>query len=296
MRHDVRMTRRGVGGVLAAVLVAGGLVVAAGVPATAASGSGSCQVSSLKKASKPVQITFWHSMTRENETTLKAVTDDFNASQSDVKVTLVNQVSYDDTRTKYDAGLKSGDLPDVVQMQETEQQYMIDSQSIVPSGACAKEDKYSFSDFLPRVMSYYTVDGQTYAMPFNTSGPVLYYNKQSFTKAGLDPEKPPTTLDEVRSAAEKLKSTGAVKRSATRTEGRAGLRRALARALEPALREQLERPQGSRELVGAELEDGQADLLVDGRHGQRRARVHEPTRRAERASTTCSASAPTTTR
>jgi sn-glycerol 3-phosphate transport system substrate-binding protein len=47
-------------------------------------------------------------------------------------------------------------------------------------------------------------------MPFNTSGPVLYYNKQSFTKAGLDPEKPPTTLDEVRTAAEKLKSTGAV--------------------------------------------------------------------------------------
>jgi len=167
-------------------------------------------VSSLKKASKPVQITFWNSMTRENATTLQAVTDDFNASQSDVKVTLVNQVSYDDTRTKYDAALKSGDLPDVVQMQETDQQYMIDSQSIVPSGVCAKEDKYSFSDFLPRVMSYYTVGGQTYAMPFNTSGPVLYYNKQAFTKAGLDPEKPPTTLDEVRSAAEKLKSTGAV--------------------------------------------------------------------------------------
>ena len=45
-------------------------------------------------------------------------------------------------------------------------------------------------------------------MPFNTSGPVLYYNKKAFTAAGLDAEKPPTTLDEVRAAAEKLKANG----------------------------------------------------------------------------------------
>ncbi len=64
---------------------------------------------------------------------------------------------------------------------------------------CAKADKYSFSDFLPRVISYYTVQGTQYAMPFNTSGPVLYYNKKAFSAAGLDPEQPPTTLDEVRS-------------------------------------------------------------------------------------------------
>jgi sn-glycerol 3-phosphate transport system substrate-binding protein len=198
-------------GFLSTVLAAGGLVAASVAPATAAGGSGaSCQVKSLAKATKPVQITFWHSMTDQNAATLEAITNDFNASQSDVKVTLVNQVSYDDTRAKYSAGLQAGDLPDIVQMQETDQQYMIDSQSIVPAGECAKEDKYSFSDFLPRVMSYYTVGGQTYAMPFNTSGPVLYYNKQSFTKAGLDPEKPPATLAEVRSDAEMLKSTGAV--------------------------------------------------------------------------------------
>ena len=205
------MTRRVTGGLLAAVVVACGLAVAGVAPATAASTENvSCQVKSLQKATKPVEITFWHSMTRENETTLKAITDEFNMSQSDVKVSLVNQVTYDDTLTKYTAGLASGDLPDLVQLRETEQQQMIDSQSIVPAGVCAKEDKYSFSDFLPRVVSYYTVEGQMYGMPFNTSGPVLYYNKQAFTKAGLDPEQPPRTLDEVRAAAEKLASSGAV--------------------------------------------------------------------------------------
>jgi len=202
-------------GMVLAVLaaVSSAVAAAAAMPATAGAASGSstsCPVNALKGASKPVEITFWHAMTRENETTLQKLTDQFNSSQSDVKVTLVNQVTYDDTFTKYKAGLSSGELPDIVQLQETEQQQMIDTQSIVPSGACAKADKYSFSDFLPRVVSYYTVQGQMYAMPFNTSGPVLYYNKKAFTAAGLDPNKPPATLAEVRSDAEKLKSSGAV--------------------------------------------------------------------------------------
>jgi sn-glycerol 3-phosphate transport system substrate-binding protein len=73
---------------------------------------------------------------------------------------------------------------------------------------CAKADKYSFSDFLPRVTSYFTVGKTQYAMPFNTSGPVLYYNKKAFSAAGLDPNTPPKTLDDVRADAEKLKTSG----------------------------------------------------------------------------------------
>ena len=203
--------KRTAGGVLAAVVAVSTLVatVAVGAPASGAATT-KCPLAALKSASKPVEITMWHSMPRENETTLQALTDTFNASQSDVKVKLVNQVSYEDTFTKYKAGLSSGDLPDLVQLQETEQQQMIDTQSIVPSGVCAKADKYSFGDYLPRVVSYYTVGGQMYAMPFNTSGPVLYYNKKAFTAAGLDPTTPPTTLAEVRAAAEKLKTSGVV--------------------------------------------------------------------------------------
>ncbi len=150
----------------------------------------------------------WHSMPRANGETLQKLTDEFNASQSAVKVKLVDQISYAQTFTKYKAGLSSGDLPDIVQLQETEQQQMIDTQTVLPASVCAKADKYSFSDFLPRVISYFTVQGEQYAMPFNTSGPVLYYNKKAFTAAGLDPDKPPATLDDVRAAAEKLKANG----------------------------------------------------------------------------------------
>jgi sn-glycerol 3-phosphate transport system substrate-binding protein len=190
------------------VVVTAGLATVTAVPEAGAATSTSCPVAALKKASKPVEITFWHSMNRGLGDALQKLTDQFNSSQSDVKVNLVNQIDYVQTFTKYKAGLSTGDLPDIVQLQETEQQQMIDTGTVVPASVCAKADKYSFSDFLPRVVSYFTVDGTQYAMPFNTSGPVFLYNKKAFSAAGLDAEAPPTNLDEVRAAAQKLKTAG----------------------------------------------------------------------------------------
>ena len=201
------MTIRSTRLVIVAILATAALGVLPASPAFAAN-STSCPLGALKKASKPVEITMWHWMLRANGDVLQKLTDAFNASQKNVKVTLVNQVGWEETLAKYKAGLSSGDLPDIVQLQETDQQQMIDTGTVVPAGVCAKADKYSFSDFLPRVTSYFTVEGVQYAMPFNTSGPVLYYNKKAFAAAGLDPEKPPTNLSELRAAAEKLKANG----------------------------------------------------------------------------------------
>ena len=122
---------------------------------------------------------------------------------------------------------------------------------MLPASVCAKADKYSFSDFLPRVISYFTVQGTQYAMPFNTSGPVLYYNKKAFTAAGLDPDKPPTTLDEVRAAAEKLKANGVPAPLGLKTEP-GFLEHWRAMANQP-LREQQQRSQGPRHQDGVRL-------------------------------------------
>ena len=214
----MRSWKRWAGSGLAVVVLATGLSTVTAVSDAGAANSTTCPLAALKKASKPVEITFWHSMTRANETTLQKLTNAFNSSQSDVKVNLVNQIDYVQTFTKYKSGLASGDLPDIVQLQETEQQQMINTQTVLPAGVCAKADKYSFSDFLPRIVSYFTVQGTQYAMPFNNSGPVLYYNKKAFTAAGLDAEKPPTTLDEMRSAAEKLKTNGVAAPLGLKTE------------------------------------------------------------------------------
>lgn len=171
-----------------------------------------CPIGALAKATtKPVPITLWHSMNRSNLEALIALTNRFNKSQGDVKVNLVSQVSYKDTLTKFKAGLGSGDLPDLAQIQDVDQQLVIDSQRVLPAQACIEADKYDTSDQLERITDYYTVKGQQWAVPFNVSNPVLYYDKNAFTKAGLDPEKPPSSFDEVRAASQKIVSSGAAK-------------------------------------------------------------------------------------
>ena len=169
-----------------------------------------CNLGALKKASGVTEITFWHSMARANEEALVRLTDQFNSSQSKVKVTLVNQTSYVDTAEKYVAGLSTGDLPDLVQIEDTGLQQMIDTQSILPVESCIKADKFKTDDFVKRVIDYYTVGGTQWAMPFNVSNPVFYYNKLAFEKAGLDPDVAPKTLDEVKQFSEKLVASGVV--------------------------------------------------------------------------------------
>jgi len=168
-----------------------------------------CPLDALEAATGPVEITFWHAMTRANEETLIRLTDAFNESQDQVVVKLVNQTSYDDVFTKYKAGLASGELPDLLQGEDTALQSMIDSQGVLPAQSCVEADDYDLSDHVERVVDYYTVEDVLWPMPFNVSNPVLYYNKQAFEEAGLDPDDPPSSLDEVREASEALTAAGA---------------------------------------------------------------------------------------
>ena len=168
-----------------------------------------CPLDALAKAKGPVNITFWHAMTRANEDELKKLTDEYNASQDKVKVTLSASPSYQDNLTRYTAGLSSKQLPDLMQGEDASLQYMIDSASVLPAQSCINADKYDMSDHIERVVNYYSVDKVLWPMPFNVSNPVLYYNKAAFERAGLDPNKPPTTLEEVRADAQKIVDTKA---------------------------------------------------------------------------------------
>jgi sn-glycerol 3-phosphate transport system substrate-binding protein len=73
------------------------------------------------------------------------------------------------------------------------------------------EIKINWNDFIKPVVGYYTKDGKLYSMPYNSSTPIFYYNKDAFKKAGLDPEKPPRTWQEVEASAKKLLASGASK-------------------------------------------------------------------------------------
>jgi sn-glycerol 3-phosphate transport system substrate-binding protein len=170
-----------------------------------------CPLDALQSAKKPVDITYWHALTVANEQELKKLTAQFNDSQHDVHVSLSGAPSYPDNLTRLRAGLGTRALPDLYQGEDVELQTMIDSGAVMPAAACLKADHASTTDLVPRVVAYYSVTGVLYPMPFNDSNPVLYYNKVAFQKAGLDPGKPPTTLDEVKADAAKIVQSGAAK-------------------------------------------------------------------------------------
>jgi sn-glycerol 3-phosphate transport system substrate-binding protein len=167
-----------------------------------------CPVDALDDADGPVSIVFWHAMNAQLGETIEALTAEYNASQDRVVVRLVNQNAYAENFDKYRTA-SAGDRPNVVQLEETAVQVMIDSGTALPAQACADAAGYDFGDHIPRVRSAFEVGGVLWPMPFNISNPVLYYDANAFRAAGLDPDAPPQTLEALRSAAQALVDSGA---------------------------------------------------------------------------------------
>ena len=155
-------------------------------------------------ASGPVTIDFWHSESAATEATLQGLIDRFNASQDEVKVQLVYQGSSVEINLKLLTSMRGGDVPALVELSDVDTQIMVDSGGVTPVQPFIDAEKYDLSDFDEKAVQYYTVDDDLYAMPFGIAVPMLFYNKIPFQEVGLDAEKPPLTLDDVRAYSEKL--------------------------------------------------------------------------------------------
>ncbi|GAB2990055.1 ABC transporter substrate-binding protein [Amycolatopsis acidiphila] len=202
--------RRGIGTL--ALILATATGAAACTSATTSGGSSSSDDITAPGADAlngkgEVDITFWHAMSGTNGETLQKVVDQFNGqNQGKIKVTLNYKGQYDTALAAY-KNASAQQRPDLMQMYDIGTRYMIDSKSIVPMQSFMDVDKYDGSDIQPNIAGYYTVDKKLYSMPFNTSMPLLYINREAFQKAGLDPDKPPATLDEIMADARKIKQT-----------------------------------------------------------------------------------------
>src|SRR6476646_7311164 len=126
-----------------------------------------------------------------------------NDSQKTCFVDPIFQGSYDDLLNKLKAGLQSKDVPALAQMFDLGTQVLVDLNVLTPMQTFIDKDKFDISDYEPNVLAYYTVGGKLYGMPFNSSNPILYYNKDMLKAAGLDPEKQPRTYAEVLDATKK---------------------------------------------------------------------------------------------
>ena len=167
-----------------------------------------CDVSLLDSATSPVEVLFWHGLSNENGDALTRLTDQYNASQDKVRINLQFQGGYNETIDKY-LQSNSENRPDLVQMPEYMVQQMIDTKSIVPTQACADSADYDLSTFLPQALGAYATQGVQWSMPFNMSVPVLFYLRTDFVQAGLDPDNPPETLDELFVQGQQIVSSGA---------------------------------------------------------------------------------------
>lgn len=154
------------------------------------------------------KVVWWHSMSGDNGEVVDRLVNDFNASHKDFQVEAVFQGSYYDTLTKLKASMDSKIGPTMIQVYDIGTRFMIDSKAITPVQNFISQDKYDTSLLDEAILNYYVVENIQYSMPFNASNPILYYNKDMFKAAGLDPEKPPVFYEELAQAAKKLTKDG----------------------------------------------------------------------------------------
>ena len=184
---------------IAALLLSALLLVTlfAGCSNGSSDGSGASTSDSGK-----LQIQFWHSMSGNTQEALDAVVAGFNESQDQYEVVATNQGTYDESTGKFFNMAGGSDSAHIIQIGEQNLQSMIDSGMIASVSDLIETYSFDDSDLLEQEVNFYTVDGDMWAMPFNCSTPVVYYNKTVFDAAGVT--EFPTTFEGITEAAQKV--------------------------------------------------------------------------------------------
>src|SRR5687768_11878494 len=169
-------------------------------------------LASAMPARAVVEIHWWHAMSGELGRVLERLAKDFNGQQREYKIVPVYKGSYTETMTASLFAMRTGQQPAIVQVNEVATATMMASKgAIYPVYELMRDEQEGFDPavYLPAIAGYYAdVDGNMLSFPFNASTPILYYNKDQFRLAGLDPEAPPKTWPEVEVVTRKLRAAG----------------------------------------------------------------------------------------
>jgi sn-glycerol 3-phosphate transport system substrate-binding protein len=167
----------------------------------------------LSPAYAATEIAWWHAMSGELGKQVEKLAADFNASQSEYRIVPAYKGSYTETVTASIFAFRSRSQPAIVQVNEIATATMMAAKgAIYPVFELMRDRSEPFSPdaYLPAVTSYYSdIAGNMLSFPFNVSTPILYYNKDMFRAAGLDPDVAPKTWPEVGAAAKRLRAVGA---------------------------------------------------------------------------------------
>ncbi|MFP4307816.1 MAG: ABC transporter substrate-binding protein [Desulfococcaceae bacterium] len=184
-----------------AVVTAAAMALGAALPAVAA---------------EKTPVTFWHAFGGGRTSFIQRMVEDFNFTHPTIEVTAEYKGSYRDALNAAVLAARQKQSPHIVHLFEVGTQMALDTNIFTPFEDLVKSEDFAMmDDFIEPVANYYRVGGKFYSIPWNSSNPVLYYNKDVFRKAGLDPEKPPKTFGEVMAAAEKIVGSGAAPKAIT---------------------------------------------------------------------------------
>lgn len=147
--------------------------------------------------------------------TVDALATDFNEQSDSVTIETSYKGSYDETLNAVTSAIGAGEAPELAQIVDLGSRLAIDSGAFEPMEEALPSDRIDWSDFQDPVIDYYSFDDTVYSMPFNSSNPIFYYNKNMFEEAGLDAESPPTTLEGVRQASETVVNQGIAEQGIT---------------------------------------------------------------------------------
>lgn len=170
---------------------------------------------SASAAFAQTEIAWWHAMDAELGQRLEGIAQGFNESQSEYKVIPTYKGSYPETLTAAIAAFRANEQPAIVQVFEVGTGTMMAAKGAVKPVYQLMQDNgqpWDPSGFLAPVTGYYSdPDGNILSLPFNSSTPIMYYNKDVFEKAGLDRETAPKTWAEVEDFSRKIVESGAAK-------------------------------------------------------------------------------------
>jgi len=150
-------------------------------------------------AQAATEIQWWHAMGGVLGNRVNDICAGFNASQSKYVVKPVYKGNYTETMTAAVAAFRSGKGPHIVQVFEVGTATMMAAEGAVYPVYKLMADAgepFDESRYLSSVIGYYTTtDGKLLSMPFNSSTPVVFWNKEAFKKVGLT--GPPKTWEEL---------------------------------------------------------------------------------------------------
>ena len=146
-------------------------------------------------------IEWWHAMTGARNQVVRELASAYNASQDEYRVVPVFKGTYSEVLEAGLAAYEAGEPPHIVQVFDVGTGVMMNHEdAIVPVSDILElaGGVFDKSQYLPGIVAYYSgPDGRMLSFPYNSSSPILYYNKAVYERAGLDPDAPPTTWPQV---------------------------------------------------------------------------------------------------